>query len=560
MIHSIVQVCRDHPEIVIFLAIAFGYLLGKVRFFGISLGSTVWVLVAALVLGQLKIDVAPLVKTIGFVLFIFCIGYKVGPEFFGGLKKGGLNYLWLSLIVAVVGLLVTVGLAKFFRFDPGSAAGLLAGAMTQTAAIGTAEGAIKGLSVSAAQKATFTTNIAVAYGITYIFGVAGVVIFVKVVPRIYKISVKEASAKLLEEMTGKDLLEGRPELFSWHKQLDLRVFRVEKTAAAEKTVKDIEALFPARVAVDRMKHGGSIVDNPSPETVVQSGDLVVVVGGRAALLEGEELIGPEADDASLTGLVGEVLDVCTINKDAVGRTLGELSKEHGHGCFLKRMMRQGRSVPITRDTVVKKCDVLQLVGAREDVERAAKFLGYPERPTSITDLVSVGFGIVIGTLIGLIALPVAGVPITLGTGGGILVMGLVFGWLRSVHPTFGQIPSGAQWIFTDLGLNLFIACLGITAGPQALQTLRTTGVPLLIAGIFVTILPIVAGLLFGRFVVRMNPILLLGALTGAETSNPAINALVEDAECDAPILGFTVPYAIGNVLLTVWGTVVVNLM
>ena len=259
-------------------------------------------------------------------------------------------------------------------------------------------------------------------------------------------------------------------------------------------------------------------------------------------------------------LIGEILEICILKPDAVGKTLGEISAEHGHGIFLRRITRQGHELPLARGTVVDKCDLLQVAGAERDVESLVKYLGYPERPTVITDLVVVGLGIVLGTLLGLLALHIGGVPLTLGVGGGVLVSGLVFGWLRSFHPTFGQIPGAAQWIFTDLGLNLFIACVGLTAGPEALSALKTMGASLLLAGVVVTLTPMIVGFLFGRQVLKLNPALLLGALTGGGTCTAALNVVKEDADSPVPALGYTVSYAFGNIFLTIWGVVLVNVM
>ena len=231
-----------------------------------------------------------------------------------------------------------------------------------------------------------------------------------------------------------------------------------------------------------------------------------------------------------------------------------------HGVFLRRITRQGHEIPITRDTVVHKCDILQVIGAREDIERAVKAAGYAERPTAVTDLVMIGLGIVLGTLLGLLDIHILKLPITLGVAGGVLVSGLVFGWLRSVHPTFGQVPSGAQWLITDLGLNFFIACVGLTAAVQAVQAFQTTGLSVFLAGIVLSLLPIVFGLLFGRHILKMNPVLLLGAMTGARAITAALNSIVEEAESSTPTLGYIVPYAFSNVLLTIWGTMIINIM
>ncbi|NQU16916.1 MAG: aspartate-alanine antiporter [Candidatus Saganbacteria bacterium] len=546
MLDSIIELCRSYPQIVIFLAIAIGYFVGKVKIFGFNLGSTAGVLLAALVLGQMNIAVTPLLKNVGFALFIFAIGYKVGPQFFGGLKKEGIHYILLSVVVAITGLVTAIILGKLFAFDRGTVAGLLSGAMTQSSAIGTAEGAINHLPITAQAKAILDGNVAIAYAITYIFGTAGLIVFFKLIPRIMGINLKAEAKKLEEEMSGGSA-EMSPELFSWSKRLNLRAYRVTKTP------------LPNNIVIDRIKRNGKVID-PMPDTVIQQGDTVTVVGDRSQLMKLTETIGPEIDDKEAVDLIGEIIGICVLNKDAVGKTLGEISSLHGHGCFLRKISRQQHELPLTKNTVLHKCDILQVAGSKKDVEKFVNYLGYAERPTSTTDLITVGWGCVLGILLGLIAIPVAGIPITLGVGGGILVSGLIFGWLRSVHPTFGQIPSGAQWIFTDLGLNLFIASVGLSAGPRALQALQSTGVNIFFAGVILTLTPMIIGLLFGKFILKLNPVLLLGALTGAGTVTAALNALKEEADSSAPALGYTVPYAFGNVILTVWGTILVNIM
>jgi len=557
---DIVSLCQNYPQIPIFFALAAGYFVGKIKIFGFNLGSTAGVLLVALVIGQMKIGVPELLKTFGFTLFIFCIGYKVGPQFFGALKKEGLKYIWLTIFVAIVGLVTVLSLGKIFGFDKGTAAGVLAGAMTQSSVIGTAEGAIKHLSVSEAEKSTMDNNVAIAYAITYIFGVAGLVVFYKIVPRLMRIDLKEEARKLEREMSGgSDDIEKSPELFSWYKRLNLRAYKVTNPDISGKTVRELELMFPGKVAVDKMKQADQVIE-PQADTVIQAGDIVALVGNRREFLKADAMIGPEVDDRSAVDIIGEILSICVLKKEVIGKTLGEVSEEYGHGCFLRKITRQGHELPLTRNTVVSKCDILQVAGSKEDVEKFVKYLGYPERAAATTDLIMVGIGCVLGTLLGLLSANIAEIPVTLGIGGGVLVSGLVFGWLRAVHPTFGQIPTGAQWIFTDLGLNLFIACVGLTAAPQALSALRSSGGMIFLAGVILSLVPHIAGILFGKFVLRLNPVLLFGALTGAGTVTPALNALKEEADSSAPALGYTVPYAFGNVILTIWGTVIVNLM
>ena len=556
----VVNICRSNPQIILFLALAIGYALGKVKFFGISLGATTCTLLAALVLGQVNVDVPPLLKTVSFALFMFAIGYRVGPQFFGALKKDGLNYIWISLVVCFAGLAAAILLGKLMNFDQGTTAGMFAGSMTQSAAIGTAEGAVAQLHIGEAQKTALDANVAVAFAITYVFGTAGTIVFLKLVPRMLRINLKQEAMKLEEQMSGGSAAAEKPELFSWSKQLGLRAYRVSANAMPGKTVSRLESLFPERVYVTRIKRGSNSI-TVEPDAVILAGDLIALSGSAKSLLAAPGIIGAEVDIADITEIVGEVLEVCVLNKEVVGRTLGELSKNKlAHGIFLSKVTRQGHEIPVTRGTEVHKCDVFQLIGAREDVERVVGYLGYPERATNITDLVMMGLGIVLGTLMGLIVLHVGNLPITLGVGGGVLVAGLVFGWLRSIHPTFGQIPAGAQWLLSDLGLNLFIACVGVSAAVQAVQAFETTGLTVFLAGVVLSLLPIILGLLFGRYLLKMNIVLLLGAVCGARVITAALNSLQEDAESTAPALGYAVPYAFSNVILTVWGSVIINVM
>ena len=358
---------------------------------------------------------------------------------------------------------------------------------------------------------------------------------------------------------GTSELEKNPELFSWYKKLNLRAYRVTNDEAVGKTVHELEGMFPARVVVDKIKRDNQVMD-PRREMIIRSGDIVAIVGDRSQFLNADRMIGPEVADKDIVNIIGEILDVCVLNRDAVGKTLGDISAKHGQGCFLRKLTRQGHELPLAKNTVLHNCDILHIAGAKKDVDKFVTYIGYPERPTMATDLVTVGAGCVFGTLLGLVAVKIAGIPLTLGVGGGVLISGLVFGWLRSIHPTFGQIPNSAQWLLTDMGLNIFIACVGLIAGPKAISALQATGGTLFLAGVIVTLVPHITGIAFGRLVLKMNPVLLLGGLTGSGTVTPALNALKEESGSSAPAIGYTVCYAFGNVILTIWGSLIINVM
>jgi len=559
IIHDIVFLCRAYPQILIFLSLAIGYYVGKIKIFGFSLGATASVLLAAIVLGQMDVTVTPLIKTVAFALFIFTIGYKVGPQFFGGLKKEGLHYVILSLFFAFTGLITAIFLGKIFGFDKGTTAGLLGGAITQSSIIGTAEGAISNLSIAAAQKTVLISNIAVAYAITYIFGVAGLILFYRLVPKLFKIDLKGEAKKIEQELSGATDSKVSQDDFVWNTRPTIRVYRVLHDNIVGKKVSDLEKLFLNRVTIEKIKRDSKIIE-PNPNTVIYTGDLLLIIGDRKQVVSAHNIIGPEIQDSILNNIIPQMLRICVTKLKVVGKTLEQITDKYCKNCFINKVTRLGHELPIKKNTVIHKCDILYTIGLESNVENFAKNIGYAKRKTNITDLAMLGLGCFLGTLLGLATVKLGNVPLTLGVGGGVLLSGLFFGWLRVKYPTFGQFPAGAQWVLSDLGLNLFIACVGLIAGPRAFHALQTHGAKLFFAGVLLTLVPHILGMLFGKFVLKLNPVLLFGALTGAGTATPSLNALKDECESSTPALGYSVPYAIGNFVLTIWGTVIISFM
>jgi len=559
IIHDIVSLCRSYPQILIFLSLAIGYYVGKIKIFGFSFGATASVLLAAILLGQMDVQITPLVKTVAFALFIFTIGYKVGPQFFSGLKKEGISYIILSLFFAITGLIVAILLGKFFGFDKGTTAGLLGGAITQSSIIGTAEGAISNLSIASAQKTILTSNIAVAYAITYIFGVAGLILFYRLVPKIFKINLKSEAKKIEAELSGTTDTKLSDDDFVWNTRPLIRIYRVSHEALNNKKIGELEKIFLNRVSVEKIKRGDQLIE-PKPEAEIHTGDLLLVIGARKQVIDAHDIIGPEEQDPMVNNIIPKMLRICVTKSQVVGKTLGKITDIYCKNCFISKITRLGHELPIKKNTVIHKCDILYTIGLESNVENFAKDIGYAKHKTKITDLAMVGLGCFLGTLLGLATVKLGAIPLTLGVGGGVLLSGLFFGWLRAKYPTFGQFPAGAQWVLSDLGLNLFIACVGLTAGPRAFHALQTHGAKLFFAGVLLTLIPHILGILFGRFVLKLNPVLLFGALTGAGTATPSLNALKDECESSTPALGYSVPYAIGNFVLTIWGTVIINFM
>jgi len=573
MIGTIFEFLRDNPSIVLFGALAGGYALGKVKFGKtFKLGSTTSVLLVAIVLGAFifrghdqELNLG-LIKTVSFGFFIFAIGYKVGPDFIGGLKRGGMKYVGVAVFFCVAALLAAIVLAKAFGLNKGYAGGLLGGALTQSAVIGTADGTLQHMATGKiTSDLNLKSDVAVAYAVTYIFGTAGLIILLKVIGKIWRINLP-ASAKKAEAELGSVDEADTLEAFRWSNVAEPRAYRVENPKVIGKTVKEIEDSFQkeayhkAYVSIARIQRSGKIIDDVGKDMTLDKDDVILVTGPRSATFDSWKTFGPEVDVKMARELIGEILHVCLTNKELDGKTFDEIFSEYGHGCFVRSVTRQGHELPLAPRLRIRRGDVICVMGDRPDVEKLVKILGYAERQTAVTDLVMVGIGLIIGTLIGLVAIKVGGIPITLGVGGGVLLSGLFFGWLRSTRPTWGYIPTPTVWIFTDLGLNFFIACVGVAAGPRALDALRQAGINIFLAGVCLTSIPHILTWIFGLYLIKLNPVLLLGAMTGAGTCTAAMNSVKEDSKSAVPVIGYTVPYAIGNVLLTVWGALIVSII
>jgi putative transport protein len=557
MLNVLAKIFQDAPEIAVFLSLGLGYLAGKVKIGSFALGATAGTLLVALVIGILVPDlkVAPLLKAIFFALFIFAVGFRTGPQFFQSFDRRMIKQIVLTVVVTVAGLLCVIAGAKLLGLDAGMAAGLGAGGLTQSAIIGTAGDAIGRLGLEPAEAQRLQSNVAIGYAVTYVFGTIGIIFFARdIAPRLLGIDLKAASEKYESELSaGRTTL--KPGQFSANLMRNVRAFTVDQGAG--KTVEQVEREIGERCFVEFLRREDQELD-VVPSLTLQHGDVVLLAGNVSGLLAAAPRIGAEVAGVQLSA-VAEAVDVVITRKEVIGKTIADLNNDAARGVFLRRIVRGGTEMPIRADFELKRGDTFTLVGNSRDVVRVGKLIGSLERPSEKTDLFYCGIGIVVGTLIGLISVPVAGIPVTLGAGGGVLVAGLVFGWLRSLHPTFGHFPGPVQTVFSDLGLNGFIAVVGLAAGPSALSALKETGVGLFVAGIGVTLIPAFIGLYLGKFM-KMDPVVLIGALCGARSANPAIGAVTDHAESSAPAVGFTVPYAIANVLLTVWGPVIVGIM
>jgi putative transport protein len=560
VVDYIVSALRQNPELAIFLTVAIGFVIGHMRFGSFSLGIVVGCLLAGVLVGQLGIQVPALVKTVFFDLFLFTTGYKVGPQFFRGLKQDALPQVILTVVLCVACLLTAFGFSKLLGYDVGTAAGLLAGAFSESTVIGTAGEAIQRLAIPETEKAALVNNIPVAYAVTYLVGTATLVWFIPTIgPKLMRINLRDEAEKL--RVAAADAGETGEGVMSAARTFDVRAYRVVNPDLVGRTVAGIEALpKDARAFIVRVRSGNRVLD-AAPDLVIRENDVVAVIARYEAHAARGDVIGPEVSDMALLDVPVEALDVVVTNRLVAGKPLALLAQApFARGVFLSKIMRSGIEVPISPGTRIDRGDVLRIIGTLPEVERAASALGYADRKTSATDMVFVGTGIFLGGLVGLLSVVVWNVPLTLTASGGALVMGLVFGWLRSVYPYFGRIPEPAIWIFDTLGLCIFIGIVGLGAGPGFISGLQNTGLTLVGVGLVSALLPHTLGILLGRYVLRMNPLIVLGACAGAGTITAALRAVQDEARSSVPALGYTVPYAIGNILLTAWGPVLVMMM
>jgi putative transport protein len=548
-----------YPELALFLVIAAGYWAGSFRIGAFSLGPVTGALFAGLFVGQFAhVPVSRMTKSFLFLLFLFGIGYSVGPQFMQAIKRDGFKPIVMAVVVCLTGLATAILIAKALGLDPGFAAGLMSGSLTTSASMGTATDAINGLVLPEADRARYVAHVAVADAVTYIFGYAGVILFCTVVvPAILKIDLK-AEALKLEQSLG--MTREKPGMASAWRKFELRAYRLPagaplvglSVAAAEARAAE------HRLFIHRLRRGERVIE-AELGTILAAGDVIALSGPRQIIVE---LVGPrgdEVEDRELLDIPVAMADVLLMNPKLTGVTLGDASEEDWtRGLYLRSMRRGDQEMPIAAGVVLQRGDMLRIVGPEDVVQRAGVNIGTIVAPITSIDFVVMGLAIFLGGVAGvLLSFSVGNVKISLSTSVGTLLAGLVVGYLRTQYPLFGRIPDGAVSLMTSLGLAAFVGLTGIHAGPIFLTALKESGIGLLLGGMVVTLVPQIVGFLLGHFVLRMNPILLLGALTGSQTVTAAMAAVQERSGSPVAVLGYTPAYPVANILLTTWGTIIV---
>jgi putative transport protein len=558
----VTEMLQKYPELAVFIALGIGYWIGNRRIAGFSFGGVTGSLLAGIVVGWLfNVPVSGPAKSLVFLLFLFGVGYEVGPRFFTALKGDGWRFSVLGVFVPVIGLLTAWAVAAYLQLDPGFSAGMMSGALTQSPAMGTASDAVSALNISADLKVKYLAHIGVADALCYVFGALGVIIFcAELAPRLLKVDL-EKEALALEAKFGMQR-SGGGFTSAWQPHETRAYLIPEGGAVIGMTPAQAEKLLPeARLYMHRIRRNGQMIE-ADDALRLQAGDVVAVTGRREVLAGVLDDRADEVDDRELLSIPLVTYDVFVTNRKYDGQTLQALAgSDVVRGVFLRKIMRRSVEIPIGLQTVIERGDTLVITGAEPVIIAAAKEFGEVVQPTDVTDFVALGLAIFIGALIGAaLSLTVGGVIISVGTSVGVLLAGIITGYLRSRRPLFGRIPDEAIQFMKSFGLAGFVAMAGIAAGPHFVTAVKESGVSLLIGGAIVTLVPMVVGLWFGLKVLKLNPLLLLGALSGAQTFTAALAAVQDKSKSPVAVIGYSGAYPVAQIVLTLWGTVIVLLM
>ena len=559
-----VETFRTYPSIPIFLTIGLGFLIGKLKYKTFSLGTVTSVLLVGVLVGQMNIPIGAPLKSLFFLLFLFAIGYKCGPQFASALKGQGIKQVIFACVVCVLCLAVTWGCAKIMNYNAAIATGLFSGAQTISAVIGIGTDTIGTLDMSPEQKKAWIDLIPVCYAVTYVFGTIGSAwILGNLGPAMLGglKKVRQQTKELEEQLNHSDTSDD-PAFINGNRPIAFRAYKVSADHfSTPQTVAQIEDHFKnlgKRLFVERVRNEDGTIAEVSPDLTVRLGDEIVLSGRHEFIIQDESWIGPEIDDAKLLSFPVEKTKVMVMKKTA-GMTVDQLrAKPFMYGVMIQSITRQGGiDIPVLAQTKLMQGDMLTIEGLPQEVRLAAPAIGNEEHPTTVTDMVFVSLAIVIGAIVGALTLKIGKVPVSLSTSGGALIAGLFFGWLRTKRPSVGIIPDSSLWLMNNLGLNMFIAVIGIQSGPTFISGIKEVGVMLFVMGIVATSLPLLVSIFLGAKVFKFHPAMNLGCCAGARTTTASLGAITSALNSSLPAMGYTVTYAIGNTLLILMGVAMV---
>ncbi|GGI99598.1 transporter [Shewanella hanedai] len=558
-----------NPFVFLFLSIAIGYPLGKITIKGVNLGSTAGTLVVGVTIALtafsiygLRIDAPGLVSDIFLMMFMYAIGMKVGPQFFSGLARGGLDFVVIGLIVVFSNFLIVFFGSKLLGLAPGYAAGIISGSYTVTAVMGVAQSAIDSGAFKAPAGMTLdqvSANIAAGYAISYILSSVFIILLIKYLPAMSGVDPVKAGKDAEAEFGSGDDTEALPSTSGFSNlgvlPLDIRAYRVDHQELVGQSVEALFHRYP-HAAVLKVVRGDEVLD-AADNPVLALGDIIGVRGNYHLLIEGgESTVGVEVDEPRARNVDIEVADIHLGKSEFTGKTIEEISTDIGFGIYLKALFRQGHQLPVLPQTVVEVGDVIRVAGSDWCVKQVGKKLNSnPIVESTLTETFYLALSLLIGYICGHLSVTVGGIPFALGTSAGCMLTGIIFSFLRTRNPAFGgPMSEGARSFLQDIGLSLFVAVLAATVGPKILASFQgTVVIKIAILGLIAALVPPVLAWIYGFYFRKMNPAILAGACAGGRNSTPAMKGAQEACQSDIPAVGYPVPYALTSMIVLVLG-------
>ncbi|MGO3798592.1 MAG: aspartate:alanine antiporter [Vibrio casei] len=556
---DVAALLNQNPILLLFVVLAIGLSIGKIRFGNFQLGNSIGVLLTALLMGHLGFNFNAEALTIGFMLFIYCVGIEAGPNFFGIFFRDGKHYFFLSLIVLVTAISLTYGLGHVLGLDFGLTAGIMAGSMTSTPILVGAQDALNsglGTIPDGMQLAMILDNLSVGYALSYLIGLTSMIMFAKLLPKLQKENLSDSAQRIAQErgLGG----AGQRKVYL----PIIRAYRVGQELidwADGKNLRELGIYRQTGCYIERIRRNG-ILAHPDGDAILQLGDEIALVGypDSHARLDPSFRNGKEVFDRNLLDLRIAEEEIVVKSDSIAGKKLSDLNIAE-YGCFLSRVVRAQIEMPMDLNIVLAKGDILQVSGEKSRVLGLAERIGFISIHSQIADLLAFCSFFIIGLLFGLITMTFGQVTFGLGNAVGLLIAGITLGFLRANHPTFGYVPQGALNMVKDLGLMVFMVGIGLSAGSNMFEYLGQVGIKIIGVSFIISVVPVVCAYLFGAHVLKMNRALLFGAIIGARTCAPAMDIVNDYAKSTIPALGYAGTYATANILMTLAGTLLIIL-
>ena len=517
---------------VLFLVIGLGISLGNVKIKGINFDTSAVIFVAIFFgyiynLYGINFNIPPIIQSVGLVLFIYTIGMQAGPSFFSSFKEQGTKLITLSAITVLSGAITAISISYFYDVDMNMMSGLLTGALTSTPGL------------AASIEASQSSLASIGYGIAYPFGVLGVILFVKLGPVLFRVNVKKEEQSFIEDSTSNTPIIINKNLI------------ISNENANGKTINDLRIRFMTKANISRVMKPNQLPTSPTSDTILETGDIIKAVGTENALKRIEILLGKITDIEIPRSGTYDVKWYVISNDAVVNKTIRELNLFENYSATITRIRRSGIDLAPHPNTKIKYGDKILVSSSKGNVPAVTRLFGDSLKRIGQTSFLPVAFGIVIGILLGAIAIPLGSIHLKLGLTGGVLLASIFLSWKGKVGRIIWNLSGPANQILRQFGLLLFLTPVGLKAGQSLTLAIEKHGFILFLYGALITLIPMITTVLVGRYLMKINFLSILGALTGGMTSTPGLSATDSMTESDAPQIAYAAVYPFSLVLIII---------